>query len=415
MPNALPVIAPEIAGPIGGIETRSWLLAQGLAQQPDVRVTFVVRDAQPPARSEINGVRIVTLVEPFLKLRRQVASQIVRTPRFPWLRILRWSPDLLWRIPLLAAAKLWPAQPVLSGGVDPGLKGLAPQVFCTFGVNSASESTVATAREMGVPSVFLLGSDGDLDERFLEGAAYVNQYGDRGDRALRILQQASVIVAQTPWQLQQLETRFGRTGVLLPNPIDAAAWEAGLTRAQQPAGGILPQLPSRFILWIGRADHTPKQPLAALELARRVADIPWVLVLNPFDAAVEAEIHRTCPPHVRIIPRVPPAEMPALFTRAAALVNTSTFEGFPNTFLQAALSKVPIISLHLDPRSPVSLPFAHCAGGSIEQAVALLQGVLRAETPAERLQQLRAAVLRVHDLPQVAGQFRSILQSVIGA
>ena len=51
-----------------------------------------------------------------------------------------------------------------------------------------------------------------------------------------------------------------------------------------------------------------------------------------------------------LVDSVPFARMPLVFAKAAVYINTSVaaYEGFPNVFLQAAASGVPIASLELD-------------------------------------------------------------------
>ena len=48
---------------------------------------------------------------------------------------------------------------------------------------------------------------------------------------------------------------------------------------------------------------------------------------------------------------VPADEMDAIFQKSLILVNTSDDEGFPQVFIQAAMNKVPIVSLNVNPDS----------------------------------------------------------------
>ncbi len=53
--------------------------------------------------------------------------------------------------------------------------------------------------------------------------------------------------------------------------------------------------------------------------------------------------------NVTFLPRVPFQEIDSLFRRSKLLVNTSTAEGFPNTFIQACKAAVPILSVSVNP------------------------------------------------------------------
>src|SRR5690606_40570488 len=52
-----------------------------------------------------------------------------------------------------------------------------------------------------------------------------------------------------------------------------------------------------------------------------------------------------CVPNVRFLGALPHDEVNAYIARAKVLLNTSTVEGFPNTFLQAWARAVPVVSL----------------------------------------------------------------------
>jgi glycosyltransferase involved in cell wall biosynthesis len=54
-------------------------------------------------------------------------------------------------------------------------------------------------------------------------------------------------------------------------------------------------------------------------------------------------------PNVELKGRLPHADTINYIASAKALVSTSNFEGFPNIFLEAWASGVPVISLHVNP------------------------------------------------------------------
>lgn len=344
--HAYPAIEPAAEGVFGGTETRAWTLARTLARRPDLAVSLVVY-ARRPLRQETNqGVRLVRRCEPLYWVRQAVGKHIEVLSGFPWVRFHSFAPGLLWQVPLLAAVRPFrrgpdPRRP------DRFLLGLQADVFLCFGVHRQTATAVATARAARRRSVVFLGADSDLDPRYTADSAYISPYGERGGVCWYALHHADHVVAQTAWQQTALAERFGRQALVLPNPIDLAEWDAALA-ADRPLPG-LEDLP-RYALWVGRADSFHKRPLVCLELARQCPEVPFVLVVNPREPAIQQRLHRDRPENVRLVPQVPFAEMPRVFRRAAVYVNTSSpaYEGFPNVFLQAAASGVPIASLELD-------------------------------------------------------------------
>ena len=348
--NAYPVIDPAAGGAIGGVETRAWMFARALARLPGTRVSFVVRHSSRPAARAIEGVELVPVVDPLFRMREAVSTMVARSGRFPWIRFNGFSPSLLWQLPIVAADFL--RRRLTQGAVD-YRKPMEPIVsvdadaFLTFGVvNMTSAAVIASAKARGRPAVLFLGSDSDLDERFRPDSDYVSPYGDPAPLCAWIIDQADMILAQTPDQQKTLKERFGRDSLVIANPIDHEEWDrlAADPLPDAGTGGL-----SRYVLWIGRAEGVHKRPQLMVELARRCPEVSFLMVLNPREPVLEARVRSEAPANLRIVSQVPFPRMPALFRKAAALVSTSALEGFPNVFLQAALSRVPIASLVVAP------------------------------------------------------------------
>jgi glycosyltransferase involved in cell wall biosynthesis len=123
-----------------------------------------------------------------------------------------------------------------------------------------------------------------------------------------------------------------------------------------------------------------------LELARRVPARSFVMVLNRSDPGMFSRVAAERPANLRIVERVTLRESEALFAGASAFVNTSEFEGFPNTFLQAAKHRVPVISLQVDPDRILSANGCGLAAqGSFDTLTRLLLQVLGDASLRERL------------------------------
>lgn len=105
------------------------------------------------------------------------------------------------------------------------------------------------------------------------------------------------------------------------------------------------------ILWVARADDW-KQPEIFLHLAQKFPSEKFVMIMPEsndklfFQKIKEqaAKLH-----NLNFLGFVPVNEIDKFFQQAKIFINTSKTEGYPNTFIQAAKSKVPIISLNVDP------------------------------------------------------------------
>lgn len=345
--HALPVVCPERGGSVGGTETRAWLLARGLASfSNDVVPRLVVRGNPADVPAAVDDVSLIAKHERLYDWYVNVGRSVHRRAGFPPIAIVRWRPELLWQLPVVAAHRLMRSRPTDPTSPEKFFNDLTDDVLVAFGVQSTAATVIASAHATGRPAAVVLGCDDDLDARYLTDPEFINPYGDSGRVCRWILDNADVVLTQTDWQQRTLAERFGRDGVLIPNPIEIDRWQTDdsddPTQGRNIAGH---NLPDRFLLWVGRAEGVHKRPQKLIELARECPGVQFVMVMNPADAVVEHEVRAFCPENVVIIDRVRPDNMPALFQRSLALVNTSSTEGFPNTYLQAAAAGRPVLSL----------------------------------------------------------------------
>jgi glycosyltransferase involved in cell wall biosynthesis len=407
--NAYPAIDPRAPGGIGGIETRSWLFARGLARQPETEVTFVVRHWQPLLREEYEGVRVRLIRDRLYPMRESLTLRLQRSPQFPWVKLKEPKLSDALYLPLLAARKALvrrpdPLQP------SPFYQQIDADVFLTFGVQSNSAAVIASAHANKKPAVLFLGSDSDLDERYLSDSGFVSTYRDSAAACLWTIRQADRILCQTQRQQDLLASRFERTAVIVRNPIDLEDWDAGLQRPVSPeiAGGL-----ARYILWVGRAEGEHKRPMTLIDVARRCPELNFLMILNRRDDVVEAEVRRAAPANVRIVERIPFRDMPGVMRQAAALANTSALEGFPNTYLQAAASAVPVVSLNVEPEFLAESRAGWCMGGDLEMFAERLRNCWRDGPSAEDRACARRYVDDRYSLARQSEQLRGLLQEAV--
>ena len=101
------------------------------------------------------------------------------------------------------------------------------------------------------------------------------------------------------------------------------------------------------VLWVSNL-RALKRPELALELARQLPQVNFSFVGGPMPRGetyyedVRAAAARL--PNVKMHGAVRYADSGTLFDRAKLFLNTSSIEGFPNTFLQAWIRGVPVVT-----------------------------------------------------------------------
>ena len=153
----------------------------------------------------------------------------------------------------------------------------------------------------------------------------------------RGLAQVDRIVVQNTTQLEACRTHYGRDATLIPSCYM-------LPELSRPARGDA-------VLWVGTV-HDYKQPEILLELARRLPRQRFVMIGG--SAAPGERLHAgyyeairdqaAKLPNVEMTGFLPLEQVEPWFDRGRVLVNTSVYEGMPNTFLQAWARGMPTVA-----------------------------------------------------------------------
>lgn len=413
--HSYPVINPSAKGGYGGTETRAWTICRGLAQQSNVTVCLVVRNQSLKHSERIENVTIIPKEEFLYWTQHAAVHSLTFRSTFPYVGIRQWS----WRLPFqfgvlvavqgtrrLIGRRPRPHSVYTSQNCD---------LYFAFGVHSESATVIASAKSIGKKTVLFLGADSDVDERFQPDSKYRTQYGERAPICHYVLTKADLIVSQTEFQRKRLKKVFGRESIVMPNPIDCDFWAN--PECDVFADEPLKNIPHHeYVLWIGRADDFHKRPGFMIELARQLPGVPFVMLMNPRDLNVEMRIQSEKPDNVHIINELHYSNMPALFQRAKAFVNTSAaeYEGFPNTFLQAAASGTPIISLEVCETFLSESQAGVCTRGDSKLMTKLIEEYWnRASGEAISVESVRNYLKFHHDVQTLSRQLLDTLDSAL--
>ncbi|KLU02675.1 Poly(glycerol-phosphate) alpha-glucosyltransferase [Rhodopirellula islandica] len=327
----------------GGLETAMWTLARHLAHQADIEPICFLETDRPrndsiPWPSEVQGVKLDISVNRFRAIRHAVGDCIDTESK----RIQRFSPHLLWQLPLLAVTRPFRSRDPIDSQPDPRLVGKSIDVWISFGVSSSSSRVVATATLEQTPSFVCVRSNAGLEDGLATDTEYRNECGESSSARRFALLQSDHVVCQSQWQVDRLKQLFDRDGLLSRNPIHREDWQPPF-----PMPAPEPFTQPFDVLWIGRYDDFHKRPLLMLEAAKKLPNLSFKMIANPFDPDIESRVRQEAPENVELIDRVPFAQMPAVFAAAKLFVSTGSreHEGFPNVLLQAAASHTPIVSL----------------------------------------------------------------------
>jgi glycosyltransferase involved in cell wall biosynthesis len=307
---------------MGGAQYQGHLLAEEIARRPGVEVTYLARDVPLEPR---------------------------RAQDIPYaLRGIGTSRGIRRRAVLFDAPELWRT-----------LTELAPDVIYQQMRQSYTAVCAHYARRYGVPFFFQIASDIDLDRRWLRNHLSANTPFDLAESVLGSwgLTHTSHIIAQTARQARVVRERFGRE-------------TAAVVRNFQPLPTHLPEKSSSPIevFWVANLKAV-KRPELFVELAEAFAgrtDLKFTMAgrprpMNRPDPLME-RIKRS--PNLEYLGELPIDAANARMAQAAIHVNTSSYEGFPNTFIQAWAQGAVVATIAVDPdeEGMEKLGIGFCAG-----------------------------------------------------
>ena len=212
-------------------------------------------------------------------------------------------------------------------------------IYIQSGAGILTFETALYCRLFGKKFIYRLSHDRDAT------GEYVRKNGIFGKLFKWALYWASIIVAQSEFQERSLKQTFNFKSQIIKNVFS-------ITHLRE-------ERERNLILWVARALPW-KQPEIFLKLARDFPNEKFLMIMqkqnDDFRDSIRKE--KKTIPNLEIIELVPPDKIGEYFLKAKIFVNTSLEEGFPNTFLQAANARTPILSFIVNPDNFLNL--YHC-------------------------------------------------------
>lgn len=207
---------------------------------------------------------------------------------------------------------------------------------------------------------------------------------------------ADLVITQSVDHEKMLSDHHGVKSVVMPSmyPLD-----------EQVENGIYKDT----VLWVARCEDW-KNPDLFLELAKSNLDVQFTMICPPSNNQPDffEKIKSTArsAKNVTFIRFVPFEEIDAYFSRARLFVQTSDYEGFPNTFIQAFKNETPVLSFSVSPDSILERNnLGACADGDREIFFTEFQNLLNDREKLTQMGSNASAYFRKnHDSAVVAGR-----------
>ena len=362
-----PMTWPVLAGDtnikvVGGAEVQQSIIARALVSR-GYRVSMICHDYGQPDKTVVDGITVYKAHKP---------DEGVPVVRYVYPRM-----TAVWR----------------------ALKRVNADVYYQRTSDVVTAITALFCRHYGKKSIYAGASDMD----FVPGSEEMEYTRDKVVYRFG-LRRVDQVVVQNKVQLETLRSNFGR--------------EAPLVRScyAPPAGARADR--NGYVLWAAVMRDT-KRPELAFEIARRLPHLRFVMIggneigrgRDYFDA-VAAKARGI--PNLEFVGFVPYSRVDEYFNGARILLNTSAFEGFPNTFLQAWSRGVPTVCF-IDPESREDgEPVAQVVGdvdAAVDRVSRLMTDDIAWEQAAQRSQR---HFRRVHSVDAMLAAYEPILASLGG-
>ena len=406
----------------GGAEVRTSLFATGLASLPNHKVDVVVFNHRQPPKESFGSVTIHA--HSFYKhpqafrlacYRDEVLRNFRRFDHPPYFTFHRFTFPLLWKtivvgaVAIIRRVRTHLSPHTLKIGsylVSPDkfriLEAIDADVYCVIGVNNIAVDVAAFCKARKKLFILIAASDVNFSAEYRPDSRKKNAAGVPAFLLHYAISNADLIITQTQTQAVLLQERFGRSSVTINNPIDLSGNRDALP---------LPHIARTSAVWIGKSDHI-KRPDILLRLAEALPDVHFEMVMNRSQQAIHEQIIQNLPPNVNLREYVAFNQIEKLFSNALVLVNTSAFEGFPNTFLQAGKYGVPIVSLNVDPDGYIERNGCGTVAHNVFEE--LVEGVRRLKHDPDWFQRcsqnVRAYVYEHHELDKKIGELDAAIR-----
>jgi glycosyltransferase involved in cell wall biosynthesis len=262
------------------------------------------------------------------------------------------------------------------------------------------------SRRHAVPLIWHVAHDMDLTSQMPAERNFIRLRMEK-EAVKYAARRATGIVVQTRDQEALLQKNYQRTATaVIPN------FQPRPTEVLDKSGILT-------VVWIANMKRW-KRPEVFVRLARSFAgraDVRFVMVGAPADGTGDAAWQKSLSMSIESTPRLEywrkrtQTEVNQLLAHAHIFVNTSVQEGFPNTFIQAWMRDVAVVSLSVDPDGILERERVGIAAQTEQRLAAAVQSLLdQKDLLAHYVERGRTHAFAHHSLDNAA-RLASLLES----
>jgi glycosyltransferase involved in cell wall biosynthesis len=311
----------------GGAEYQTYLLAEEVKKRMDVVFLGIDGSGSCPRRMECNGYTLY-----HVPIRRVLRRILHKYYILDYLRVVRLMEDI------------------------------APACIYQRGGTAYTGIAAYYARRRRARMIWHIASDADvMPYRLRSSRRMIFDYLDH--RVLGYgIRNSDHVVGQTEHQNRLLKQHYDRECDLVirnfhPLPQEeickstpiCVVWIANLKRLKQP----------ELFLRLAHEFRDRKRDVQFVLIGRQAAG-RWQMELDGLMKGLE---------NLCYFGALPQDEVNSILAQSHLLVNTSLYEGFPNTFIQAWMRRVPVVSLNVDPDGVLVRENIGFRSGTFEQMV----------------------------------------------
>jgi glycosyltransferase involved in cell wall biosynthesis len=170
------------------------------------------------------------------------------------------------------------------------------------------------------------------------------------------IKRSALIFSQNSYQKEELLRNYKKESVI--------------RKSAHFIGDFKENLQKKYILWVGRSDRGLKNPEAFLDMARELEEFDFLMICQKSaDIEYFREIKEKAESikNLKFLDYVPFSEIKDYFSRSFILINTSSSEGFPNTFIDAFKFGAVVFSLKVNPDNILDDKMGFCFNGDFDK------------------------------------------------